>query len=145
MKRVWIIVIAVLIMILAYFIYQINSNKAIPKDNDSKQNCAVYEKNNEKIEYCSTCGNNLCEEIEHCTPSIMNCKNNSNNDSPICLGTADCGPLYCSKDCKETPQYECPNTQIIDCMPVVPAEDRAYCYGEYHDWIVKNCNITFAL
>ena len=143
MKRGLIIVIIVLIIILAYFIYQINSNQEVNKTNDSKQDCAIYERNNEKIEYCATCGDNICEDIEHCTPSGVNCK--ENNNSPICLETADCGPLYCSKDCKETPKYECPNTQYLDCMPITNQETHPWCYGEYHTWLAENCNITFAL
>jgi hypothetical protein len=30
-------------------------------------------------------------------------------------------------------------------MPVVSDENLAKCYGPYHDWIAKNCGVTFAL
>jgi len=41
--------------------------------------------------------------------------------------------------------YECPNTPYLDCMPMTTPETHPWCYGEYHNWLVQNCNITFSV
>ena len=40
--------------------------------------------------------------------------------------------------------YACPEQETIDCMPIVPEEMQEYCSGDYHDWIVDNCETEFS-
>ncbi|OIO80456.1 hypothetical protein AUJ84_03270 [Candidatus Pacearchaeota archaeon CG1_02_32_132] len=39
--------------------------------------------------------------------------------------------------------YSCPDSDLINCMPLVQENLTKYCSGEYHDWIVESCNTTF--
>jgi hypothetical protein len=36
--------------------------------------------------------------------------------------------------------FVCPNTQTLDCMPIVPEERRAFCGREYLDWAAEHCS-----
>jgi hypothetical protein len=86
------------------------------------QDCAVNQTKK------SICGNGICEagEQEKCNPG------------EIC--PQHCAPGSCPQDCK----YSCPENKTIDCMPSTDSV-KPMCSGEYHDWIVKNCNVIFAL
>ncbi|MBU2259925.1 Kazal-type serine protease inhibitor family protein, partial [Patescibacteria group bacterium] len=58
-------------------------------------NCFSYTRDDTEVDYCATCGDRVCEKGEKCTPSAISGGNQ----------TADCGPLYCPKDCNgNTPQ-----------------------------------------
>src|SRR3989344_5367187 len=58
---------------------------------DCGQKCATYIRDGLKKEVCATCGNSVCESYETCTSSSCN--------GDVC--TADCGFLFCSKDCEK--------------------------------------------
>lgn len=61
-----------------------NSNKS-----DFRPICAQYTIEDTTITACATCGNNICEGYENCTPSNVD--------------IMDCGALYCPGDCGITP------------------------------------------
>jgi|GEM_PF-6307345 hypothetical protein len=54
-----------------------------------KEQCADYDRNGVLENHCATCGNNVCEPFESCTPTSCNLE--------AC--TKDCGQLHCDQDC----------------------------------------------
>jgi hypothetical protein len=41
---------------------------------------------------------------------------------------------------QSTPErYVCPPTRQLNCMPIVPAERRAFCRKDYREWATRNC------
>lgn len=71
-------------------------------------------------------------KVGDAVPSLDNC----NHCGCFADGIA-CTAMACS--------YTCPAEKTIDCMPMVPEERLAECFGPYHDWIAKNCGVTFGL
>ncbi len=67
-------------------------------------------------------------------PSLDNCNNfTCQSDGTI---------IQTEKACV----YACPTEKVIDCMPMVPNERLALCYGVYSQWIGANCpDVVFAL
>ncbi len=50
--------------------------------------------------------------------------------------------LVCSAAAQTAPApaaFVCPKTQTLNCMPIVPAERRAFCGKDYLDWAAKHC------
>jgi hypothetical protein len=35
--------------------------------------------------------------------------------------------------------FACPKTQVLNCMPIVPEERRAFCRKDYLDWAANHC------
>lgn len=58
----------------------------------------------------------------------------------LCVGLCSCAPL---EDAPDNPPpsegYVCPSGGYLNCMPIVPAERRAYCSADYRGWILSNC------
>jgi len=66
-------------------------------------------------------------------PSLDNCNN---------FGCTSSGLVQTEMACS----YTCPTEKVIDCMPIVPENRLAKCYGPYHDFIAKSCKgVVFAL
>jgi len=57
----------------------------------------------------------------------------------FCLGLSACAPK--AEVPPEPPReaYVCQADGYLNCMPIVPAERRAYCSADYRNWIVSNC------
>jgi putative hemolysin len=66
-----------------------------PYGQETVEKCGNYTRNGTSFEVCATCGNGVCEEYEECTSSIINCGEDG------CVGTMDCGPIYCPEDCQQ--------------------------------------------
>lgn len=39
-----------------------------------------------------------------------------------------------------TPAYTCPQTEWVNCMPILTPETQKSCTKEYLDWATKNCS-----
>ncbi|MBI1935507.1 hypothetical protein HYS31_03625 [Candidatus Woesearchaeota archaeon] len=102
------------------FVHAVCENQKCTLKNDCPtKKCATYTKNGQSKQFCATCGNNVCEPYETCTSS--SCTENA------C--TADCGGLYCPKDCDKTnkcgngiceageEEYICSSTTCPVCDP----------------------------
>jgi len=74
----------------------VDSNQSAPNPfQNTGKKCANYKRDGVATEYCATCGDGLCESMETCHSSAINCT------SPLdCMKTDDCGLLYCPQDCK---------------------------------------------
>lgn len=51
--------------------------------------------------------------------------------------------LGCTDSSEEN--YECPDMEYIDCMPIVPPEKQKYCSGPYAEWVTENCNVSMVV
>ena len=74
-----------------------------PTSNEVKEErCVDYDRNGVVENHCATCGNNVCEPFESCTPTSCSLE--------AC--TKDCGQLHCEQDCvhKQEPPILQPNT-----------------------------------
>ena len=60
-----------------------------------EKKCGTYTQNGVSKEYCTVCGNGVCESQETCTPSVAG----GSRDGGFFV-TTDCGPLYCPQDCE---------------------------------------------
>ena len=58
----------------------------------------------------------------------------------LCAGLQACAPL---EDVPDNPppneNYVCPSDGYLNCMPIVPAQRRAFCSADYRSWILDNC------
>jgi hypothetical protein len=64
----------------------------VAADDDKGDKCFDYTKDGVAEKHCATCGDNICEEFEKCTPSV--CEDGACTD--------DCGGLYCPEDCEKS-------------------------------------------
>ncbi|MGY9105207.1 MAG: hypothetical protein ACKVG0_01410 [Alphaproteobacteria bacterium] len=63
----------------------------------------------------------------------------------LCIGLPACAPT--ADVPQEPPRAEpppsearyCPADGYLNCMPIVPAERRAFCSANYRVWIIDNC------
>ncbi len=106
-KRVLVIIILILSMLIILTACTQPEPRPIPQAPDpepiTNEKCAEYTRSGVKEQQCATCGDNICDPFEKCTPS--NC------DPYGC--TEDCGILECPEDCpQEPPQVKLPPEKL---------------------------------
>jgi hypothetical protein len=59
----------------------------------------------------------------------------------FCINLSACAPNGDVPSAEPPPSETryCPADGYLNCMPIVPAERRAFCSGDYRVWIIVNC------